>query len=1008
MGKYEDLTKNFYEDYEEPVIEEYIVGFSGLDPDKKVRPELIDHEKLDGLLGGDFAGRYHLTNEQVRKLEGYAGQIEEVQREAEEKITELRRQAEAEISSIDAEIDETRTELDGRMSNLEESQEGLEAEQETISTRFEQVLGSVTEDYEILDARLDAEYESYPNLGSNIRHIHRQLLETNGETRKREREIYGHFQEQADELSGAVLRNEFDILEERKKRESTDALLSETNAHIDELSEALSDETAYRKSDTAYLTGEIAAEERERIAFDQALRDDMLAESQERQKADETLRSEISASRKQTATRSEHLQAQADDLAGAILTERFARQAENQKLKDRISHWEQKSREVGEHISEQLSDLSSGVMRNALSVKEAADTATAREKQTAREIEKLRENVDTNAYTLMDLAVQLSRKSTGGSQYVNPLDWSQAMSIAIPEPRCAVVNITGINAMPTSKTEELDAVMEFWDMAGNYFRKNITCSAQGNYSMNYEKKNVKFDLLNEDGSEFEMKIGDWVSQDGFHLKAYYTDFFRGIAVVNYKFWDEIMRFNGLFKDRPYKKALIKYANIREIDSSIGNIGDISLQLDNGALCHPDGFPCLVYLNGEFYGIFSWQLKKHRKNYHMEKSTVEHIHLDGLRNAVYFWNGTINWTRFEIRNPNKLYTMDGKKYDGDAPKELIDETSAKYDPNNKDHVRSAKVKRYIQALVHGFGELKTLYTAYTRSPTAVNLSAVRAKYEELFDWENIRDYLIFSDIIRNIDGIENNCQWTTYDGVKWYANAYDLDITFRSSPLTNHLTTDTAYPFYYVALLYGTELEARYAELREAGIINTEHIVSMLKDWCARIGTVNYDLEYKRWSQSTHTDSIYRVKKWLEIEIKNMDTVYHYVPKEAEKKAIEERIQATREEISQEHRMRYRCVRGLQEQVNELAYLKLDGLMKERELEKRLAGIDESIEEILDGGALEYEGAAVSRNSEVADMMEDVFNGDGSGGEAISEIPEALKDKVTTPEEFDDMLSDVFG
>ena len=409
---------------------------------------------------------------------------------------------------------------------------------------------------------------------------------------------------------------------------------------------------------------------------------------------------------------------------------------------------------------------------------------------------------------------------------------------------------------------------------------------------------------------------------------------------------------------------------------------------------------------------------------MEKGTVEHIHLDGVLNTTNFWNGTINWTRFEIRNPNKLYTMDGKKYDGDAPKELIDETSAKYDPNNKDHMRSAKVKRYIQSLVHGFGELKTLYTAYTRSPTAGNLAAVKAKYEELFDWENIRDYLIFTDIIKDWDAFGNNCQWTTYDGVRWYVNAYDLDLSFGghfhgvniTPPQIGHITTDGAYPYRYVARLYGTELEARYAELREAGIIDTDHIVSMLKDWCTRIGAANFDLEYKKWPESpcivNYTDSIYRVREWLETEIKYMDAEYHYVSKEAEakaeKKAIEERIQATQEEISQERRMRYRCVRGLQEQVNELAYLKLDGMMKERELEKRLAGIDESIEEILDGGALEYEGAAVSRNSEVADMMEDVFNGDGSGGEAISEIPEALKDKVTTPEEFDDMLSDVFG
>ena len=46
----------------------------------------------------------------------------------------------------------------------------------------------------------------------------------------------------------------------------------------------------------------------------------------------------------------------------------------------------------------------------------------------------------------------------------------------------------------------------------------------------------------------------------------------------------------------------------------------------------------MYLNGEFYGVFSWQIKKQRKNYHINKITVEHIHIDGSLYIQYFWNG----------------------------------------------------------------------------------------------------------------------------------------------------------------------------------------------------------------------------------------------------------------------------------------------------------------------------------------------------------------------------------
>ena len=85
-------------------------------------------------------------------------------------------------------------------------------------------------------------------------------------------------------------------------------------------------------------------------------------------------------------------------------------------------------------------------------------------------------------------------------------------------------------------------------------RSLLCCSAQGSSSLGHVKKNVKIDLLNDDGSGSDLKIGDWVVQDGFHLKAYYTDFFRGVVVTSCKLWDEIM------ETKPYKKALLNLAN----------------------------------------------------------------------------------------------------------------------------------------------------------------------------------------------------------------------------------------------------------------------------------------------------------------------------------------------------------------------------------------------------------------------------------------------------------------
>ncbi len=66
---FNDLFEAFYKKYEKPQVDLLTVAFSGIDPQKKVIPALINHEKLGNLLGGDKSGHYHLTEEQIKKLE---------------------------------------------------------------------------------------------------------------------------------------------------------------------------------------------------------------------------------------------------------------------------------------------------------------------------------------------------------------------------------------------------------------------------------------------------------------------------------------------------------------------------------------------------------------------------------------------------------------------------------------------------------------------------------------------------------------------------------------------------------------------------------------------------------------------------------------------------------------------------------------------------------------------------------------------------------------------------
>lgn len=60
-----------------------------------------------------------------------------------------------------------------------------------------------------------------------------------------------------------------------------------------------------------------------------------------------------------------------------------------------------------------------------------------------------------------------------------PIDWSESSFIQIPEPHFAIINITNIDSMPTTKTQNKKAFLEFWDMQGNYFKKHAILNAQG-------------------------------------------------------------------------------------------------------------------------------------------------------------------------------------------------------------------------------------------------------------------------------------------------------------------------------------------------------------------------------------------------------------------------------------------------------------------------------------------------------------------------------------------------
>ena len=497
--------------------------------------------------------------------------------------------------------------------------------------------------------------------------------------------------------------------------------------------------------------------------------------------------------------------------------------------------------------------------------------------------------------------IQDALKANGFS-VKTPIDWSENSKIQIPEPRLAFVNITNIDSMPTSKAQNMHAIFEFWDMQGNYFKKKVILNAQGNSSLGMPKRNFACDFCNDDwkgDDTFKIKIGSWVPQDSFHFKAFYADFFKGVSMVGYKLFNEIESTRSSCTNRVWKRALLPSADtIGYGTKGMESITDVNILIDNGARCYPDGFPCIVHLNDSFYGVFSWALKKHRDNYMQNKSKPENIQLDGDIYDTFMYNGTIDWDvvngtkassgggkdGFEFRNPKSLICIDGTKYDADTNrKELIDSSSESYDSSNKNHILTNKVKAYYSTLTTYIPTLKKMEEQDEEE------SVIKAKIQSFFDIDSLIDYLIFSDIVTNVDGFRKNWQWLTYNGVKWAVCPYDLDGIIgwsgwgELSPTSGRYGNTLDLPTGWVIKYFDTELCERYKALR-TNVLTVKNIFGLMSDWCSRIGASNFEKDLSKWPQTPelyspfkekHIDNIYRVENWLITRLKKCDEIYKF-------------------------------------------------------------------------------------------------------------------------------------
>ena len=252
---------------------------------------------------------------------------------------------------------------------------------------------------------------------------------------------------------------------------------------------------------------------------------------------------------------------------------------------------------------------------------------------------------------------------------------------------------------------------------------------------------------------------------------------------------------------------------------------------NGAI---DGFPCKIYLNGEFWGLYTWNIPKDPWMFNMSDDNPTHMVLCA-----------------EYNN------------NGDNAQNNTCEFRATWG-GESDANWSIEVGTYSEALKNSFNN------AISHVMNSSNAD-FKANFSNYFDLYSILDYYCFSYLTAHIDGLGKNMLMATYDGVHWGACLYDMDSIYGADwNGASFKSTNIKCPEEYqetnsllwqrIVANFSQELYDRYFELRN-GALSLGNIINHVEEIYDLIPDRVFNDDRQKWtdipSQTTNTITRFR-------------------------------------------------------------------------------------------------------------------------------------------------------
>lgn len=354
---------------------------------------------------------------------------------------------------------------------------------------------------------------------------------------------------------------------------------------------------------------------------------------------------------------------------------------------------------------------------------------------------------------------------------------------------------------------------------------------QGASSVSLPKKNYTLNL-DQDVEIFH----NYGKQHKYVIKANYLDPSQSLNIVGDKLWGRIRN--------THKHADTGILNTNG-DLLVDNNGNrvvaetdpqLSIGGNYGAV---DGFPIAVYINDQYWGLYSFAIPKDDWMAKMpKKSNNKYAIID----TTWEPQGALKAeTNFKDQMELQFCSTKDSQWAMDSVNELIRAVIAHYD-------------------------------------TADNFNQA---VSPLLDLDSAIDYYIFSVLVNNDDGIFRNYLLQTFDGKKWYFAAYDLDSIFGRTPdFLEHLpassdtddwrdhgvtfenVTSSNRLFYQLWKFYKEDILSRTKMLIN-GTMSESAVDTEFIDYARNIPINAYVAELDTWSGTPNTsvDNIGRIGRW---------------------------------------------------------------------------------------------------------------------------------------------------